>query len=779
MNYIEKDFGKILKHNALQMRRLMLRNGTDCMRVYDRNLEDLPVTVDLYGPYVRITDYSEDGLDEDVRRVCCDIAARMLYVQADHVVFHQRKKRQGREQHEILSDESLMVQVKENGLLFSVDLTRRIDTGLFLDHVETRAMVRDLSAGMSVLNLFAYTGAFSVYAASGGAKRVVSVDMSATYSKWCEDNLRSNGFVGFQYPCIAEDAWKHIRRAVKEGEKFDLIVFDPPSFSNSRKMEHDFDVQRDHVRWVRMLNRLLTRDGILLFSTNLGTFRMDKRSIRGYDVQEITSEVAAPGFSKQRGCTRSWILKKEHEVQIPAEDLREPEVPVTAATDAGEETAKTVKKPRKASKKKVQEVPEEEKQVEVEKKDETPEEVAVVEEAAEEVNVVEDDEVVEQELDQDEVVADDLLSLDWNEEDEVSDSDDQDSAEGVQPVERVSERRSDRDRDERPRRDRRDDDRRDSRSGDRGRDGRGSYGDRRPSYGDRDRGPRRDNDDRRSYGDRDSRPRYNDDRRPSYGDRDSRPRYNDDRRPSYGDRDSRPRYNDDRRPSYGDRDRGPRRDDDRRSSYGDRDSRPRYNDDRRPSYGDRDRGPRRDNDRRPSYGDRDSRPRYNDDRRPSYGDRDSRPRRDSDDRRPSYGDRDSRPRFNDDRRPSYGDRDRAPRRDNDDRRSSYGDRDRGRRDDKPYGRRDDSDRGFKPRRYDDNGGDRRPWGDRPQRDGGFRRDAGSRKEGGFRRDDRNGSDSKPRTKGPKPYGFDHFKETRTRGQEEDSNFFWLSDDEKK
>jgi len=774
MNYIEKDFGKILKHNALQMRRLTLKNGTDCMRVYDRNLEALPVTVDLYGPYVRITDYSEEGLDDDQRRICCDIAARMLYVQADHVVFHQRKKRLGREQHELQSEESLLVPVMEGGLSFTVDLTKRIDTGLFLDHAQTRAMVRELSSGLSVLNLFAYTGAFSVYAASGGAKRVVSVDMSSTYSQWCEENLRANGFVGPAYPCVTEDAWGYIRRAVKEGESFDLIVFDPPSFSNSRKMEHDFDVQRDHVRWIRLLNRLLTKDGILLFSTNLGTFRMDGRSIRGYEMREITYEVAAPGFSKQKGSTRSWILKKEHEVQIPAEDLREPEVPVSAA-DADEVAVKTVKKPRKARKKtEAQDAPVEMVQVEeVAMKDETPEVAAVVEEPAEETvaeAMVENEEVVEQgqEPVQDMVAADDLLSLDWNDDDAVSEADDQVPADGVIEMESVPEHGSDRKtegREERPRRDSRDDDRRDGRSRDRDDRGRSSYGDRdsrprrdgdrdrRSSYGDRDSRPRRDGDrDRRSsYGDRDSRPRYNDDRRPSYGDRD-------DRRSSYGDRDSRPRYNDDRRPSYGDRDSRPRYNDDRRPSYGDRDSRPRYNDDRRPSFKDRD-------DRRSSYGDRDSRPRYNDDRRSSYGDRDSRPRND-DDRRPSYRDRD-------DRR-SFGDRDSRPRY-SDDRRPSYGDRDNGRRDDRPYGRREDSDRSFKPRRYDDNGGDRRPWGDRPQRDGGFRKD---RKDGDFKRDDRKGFDA-PKSKGPKPYGFDQFKATRTRGEEEDNSFFWLSDDEKK
>ncbi|MGB4407956.1 MAG: class I SAM-dependent methyltransferase, partial [Sphaerochaeta sp.] len=322
MDYTEKDFGKILKTNALNMRRLMIKSGTTCMRVYDRNLERFPVTVDLYGPYARITDYSEDGLDNETEAVCCDIVSRMLYVQATHVVFHHRPKRVGKEQHELQSEESLLVEVTENGLTFTVDLTKRIDTGLFLDHMLTREMVGTMSSGLSVLNLFSYTGSFSVYAAKGGAKKVESVDLNATYTAWAQKNLSDNGFSEELFPCIAADAWQYVVEAVKEGRKYDLIVFDPPCFSNSRKMEHDFDVQRDYLRWIKVLNALLTRDGILLFSTNLSSFRMERGKIRGFEVQEISSHVAAPGFTHKKGIARSWLLDKQQEVRIYAEDLQ-------------------------------------------------------------------------------------------------------------------------------------------------------------------------------------------------------------------------------------------------------------------------------------------------------------------------------------------------------------------------------------------------------------------------------------------------------------------------
>ena len=650
MDYTEKDFGKILKGNALKMRRLMLKSGTTCMRVYDRNLERFFVTVDLYGPYARITDFSEEGLDDETERVCCDIVSRMLYVQADHVVFHRRPKRVGKEQHELQSDESLQVQVTENDLLFTVDLTKRIDTGLFLDHMLTRQMVREMSDGLSVLNLFSYTGAFSVYAAKGGAKRVESVDLSSTYTAWAQQNLLDNGFPKELFPCIAGDAWQYVVEAVKEGRKYDLIVFDPPCFSNSRKMEHDFDVQRDYLRYLKVLNALLTRDGILLFSTNLNSFRFDKGAIRGYEVEEISSSVAAHGFTHRLGIARSWLLYKQQEVRLYAGDLQtvdkkaarmqhdyenmEKET-MAKKKEIKEEMIEDVKKDAVVAEETVQAETFIEETVESKVEADTTEEIEVsaTEEIEEDTDFVEDEDENEiSDEDDDEVefadeeapvaeansIEDDVLTLQWEDDDIAplaSDSDEEVNADDADAS--VEPRRAPREYSQ-------------------GRDDRRPSGDRerRPSYGDR-----------RPSGDRDSRPSFGGDReRRPYGDRDSRPSFGGDReRRPYGDRDS--------RPSFG----------------GDRDSRPSYGD-RRPS-GDR-----------PSYGDR----------RPS-GDRDS---------RPSYGDRGGRPSFGGDRRPSFG-------------------------------------------------GDRRPV------------------EGAERRD---------RKSSPKPYGFDKFKETRTRGQEENNDsFFWLED----
>ncbi len=309
MDYLDKDFGKILKNNAQTLRHDLLPQGTDCFRVYDRNLSRYPVTVDIYGRYAKVTDYGSEPMAHEVRESCLDICSRMLYLEPSNVVYSHRAKRQEGEQHEKTQDEAVRTAVKEDGLTFSVDLTTYVDTGLFLDHSVTRHLIRERSANADVLNLFSYTGSFSVYAAAGLANSVTSVDMSATYTKWAQENLLANGYSGDMYRCICMDATKFVKEAISKGSKYDIIIFDPPSFSNSHKMDGDFDVARDYAIWIRNLFKILKRTGFILFSTNLGTFRMDKRRLRGLSVKEITGAVGAPGFVKGRvGTVRSWMM---------------------------------------------------------------------------------------------------------------------------------------------------------------------------------------------------------------------------------------------------------------------------------------------------------------------------------------------------------------------------------------------------------------------------------------------------------------------------------------
>ena len=310
--YVKKDFAKILKANALEARRWMNLSDSDCARIYDRNIENLPITVELYGKYAKIVAYDEN-LSDVTREEAIDIVSRMVYVERDKIVFQNRKKREDKEQHEKISENPVIVQVKENGLYFTTDLTTHIDTGLFLDHVNTRLFVKENSLGLSVLNLFSYTGSFSVYAAAGGADSVTSVDLSNTYCDVARNNLKNNGFLSENnYPVITMDATAFIDKAIEENKKWDLIIFDPPSFSNSHKMDKPFDVQKDANIWFYKLSKVLKQKGILIFSTNLATFSLNKNKLKkAYKITEVTDDVRPIGFSsKKSGKSRVYIFEK-------------------------------------------------------------------------------------------------------------------------------------------------------------------------------------------------------------------------------------------------------------------------------------------------------------------------------------------------------------------------------------------------------------------------------------------------------------------------------------
>lgn len=306
----KKDFSKILKHNALEGRRWMNSTSSDAVRVYDRNLPSFPITVDLYGPYARAVDYSDGGMPEDDRTVAIDLISRFLYVERDKVIWKERKKREGREQHE-KEDESLRIAVHENGLEFECELRSYTDTGLFLDQALTRSYIESISMGMKVLNLFSYTGSFSVYAARGGADSVVSVDLSNVYTAWAEKNLENNGFLDkSRYKCIAKDASQYLDEAFENGERFDLVIFDPPAFSNSHKAE-DFDVRKDYLDYLYRISRILTAGGAVLFSENIKDFRFEKERLKPFwKIAEITGDVHALGFSSKRSGLRVWMLRK-------------------------------------------------------------------------------------------------------------------------------------------------------------------------------------------------------------------------------------------------------------------------------------------------------------------------------------------------------------------------------------------------------------------------------------------------------------------------------------
>lgn len=310
--YEKKDFGKLLKSGALEGRRWMRATDSEAVRIYDRQLPAFPVTVELFGKCAKVVDYSEEGMSDEDVTVTRDIVNRMAYIEGERIYFQRRKKREGIEQHTTQDENGTVLSVKENGLLFEVDLTSHIDTGLFLDMVNVRSLVEEMAKGLKVLNLFSYTGSFSVYAARGGAESVTSVDMSNTYTSWAERNLKANGFEGERYVCVCQDADRFLAEALKEKRRWDLVIFDPPSFSNSHKMERPFDIAKDYLEWIYRINQLLEDRGVLIFSSNLGNFGIEKNRLKqAFKVTEISQDIHAQGFVRGKaGQCRVWVMEK-------------------------------------------------------------------------------------------------------------------------------------------------------------------------------------------------------------------------------------------------------------------------------------------------------------------------------------------------------------------------------------------------------------------------------------------------------------------------------------
>ena len=220
---------------------------------------------------------------------CVTIISKVLAVEKEKIFLKLRQRKPGRTgQYRKAGDSQHEFIVSENGLKFIVNLADYLDTGLFLDHRITRQMVRQACDQKLFLNLFSYTGSFSVYAAAGNAAEVVSVDLSKTYLNWSERNMKLNGYNDLtRYRFVHADVKQYLTQ-IPPGY-FDIVVIDPPTFSNSKRMEDFLDVQRDHVSLINGCLKGLKKGGIIYFSTNFTKFQLDGASIQASSIKDITS----------------------------------------------------------------------------------------------------------------------------------------------------------------------------------------------------------------------------------------------------------------------------------------------------------------------------------------------------------------------------------------------------------------------------------------------------------------------------------------------------------
>jgi 23S rRNA (cytosine1962-C5)-methyltransferase len=279
------------------------RTGLECYRVYDRDVPQFPLAIDRYGEHAHLQEFDtgwqmpEADHAEWVNGVR-NVAAETLGIAGANVHYKRRERQRGPAQYGRITARSGKLVIHEGGLRFLVDLDAYVDTGLFLDHRKTRAYVREHAAGRRMLNLFAYTGSFTVYAASGGATATTTVDLSNTYLDWTGRNLALNALDRPEHALVRADVLEWLDEAVRIRRLFDLIVLDPPSFSNSARMRETLDVQRDHVRLIDGAMALLAAGGELIFSTNRRGFRLEPSVASSYRCESSTHWTVPEDFRR-------------------------------------------------------------------------------------------------------------------------------------------------------------------------------------------------------------------------------------------------------------------------------------------------------------------------------------------------------------------------------------------------------------------------------------------------------------------------------------------------
>jgi len=309
---IAEDYANRLRKNVKKLEKWARQEGIECYRIYDADLPDYNVAVDRYGDWVIIQEYAPPKTIDPhkARQRLFDVISATLSVlqlPADRLIMKTRERQKGKAQYQKLSEKGDYFEVKEFNARFWVNLTDYLDTGLFLDHRIARKMLGQMSQGKDFLNLFAYTGTASVHAGLGGARSTTTVDMSRTYLEWAERNLRLNGLTGRQHRLMQADCLSWLNES---DENFDLIFIDPPTFSNSKRMEESFDVQRDHMMLMRNLKRLLRRGGTIMFSNNKRGFKMDMDGLKalGLQAQDITQKTQSQDFARNRQIHNCWLI---------------------------------------------------------------------------------------------------------------------------------------------------------------------------------------------------------------------------------------------------------------------------------------------------------------------------------------------------------------------------------------------------------------------------------------------------------------------------------------
>lgn len=336
-----EEFANRLRKNLRHLGKWAAREEVRCYRLYDADLPEYAVAVDLYQAdelHAHVQEYAAPKTVDPVRaerrlREALSQLQQVLQLPATRIHYKLRKRQKGTAQYEKRAQDGQYFGVTEHGVKLWINFDSYLDTGLFLDHRPLRLRLQRESKGKRLLNLFCYTGVVTAHAAIGGARRTVSVDLSNTYLDWAARNLELNGFHGEVFarpPQVTPNAahaliradclqWLAAQAAQSHPPQFDLIFCDPPTFSTSKKMEDTLDIQRDHVALIQHAAKLLTPDGVLYFSTNRRGFKLDTGSLQALKIEEITAQTLGEDFKRPPPAHKCWKIKLSHPLPRIAE----------------------------------------------------------------------------------------------------------------------------------------------------------------------------------------------------------------------------------------------------------------------------------------------------------------------------------------------------------------------------------------------------------------------------------------------------------------------------
>ncbi|HDK43614.1 MAG TPA: bifunctional 23S rRNA (guanine(2069)-N(7))-methyltransferase RlmK/23S rRNA (guanine(2445)-N(2))-methyltransferase RlmL, partial [Desulfobacteraceae bacterium] len=307
-----EDFANRLRKNCISLFKWAAREDVSCFRIYDRDIPEYNLAVDLYEQWVHVQEYAPPpSVDPEKAAHRFNTALRiirgLLAVPHSRVFVKTRQRQKGKKQYQKRPGQGKLYEVRERGCRFLVNFTDYLDTGLFLDHRKIRALLGGLAAGTRFLNLFGYTGTATVHALMNGAAATTLVDSSATYLQRARANMALNGFGGPQHITVQSDCLQWLQQT---GEQYDLIFVDPPTFSNDRHKKTVFEVQRDHEKLLRLAMQHLAPAGLLIFSTNFRKFQLAGSLDNEFAVREITGRTIPEDFKQKSHIHRCWEFRQ-------------------------------------------------------------------------------------------------------------------------------------------------------------------------------------------------------------------------------------------------------------------------------------------------------------------------------------------------------------------------------------------------------------------------------------------------------------------------------------